>query len=75
MWVMGGWSKPSGNWNDVWYSKDGKNWSELKTDAVWSRRHEQSLYVFQDKLWIIGGHAAPLTNSVWQLELPKDWGK
>src|SRR6185295_9645133 len=72
MWVMGGWSKPSGNWNDVWYSKDGKNWSELKTDAVWSRRHEQSLYVFQDKLWIIGGHAAPLTNSVWQLELPKD---
>ena len=74
IWVLGGWSNgPSKNWNDVWYSPDGKNWKELKTKTIWGIRHEHSAYVFQDKLWVVGGHAAPLTNDVWQLDLPKDW--
>lgn len=83
MWILGGASKetsagskdPWVNWNDVWYSNDGKNWTELKTPTIWSRRHEHSTYVFQDKLWVVGGHAAPLTTSVWQLALPKSWPK
>ena len=30
MWVLGGWSRvPETNWGDVWFSRDGKEWSEL----------------------------------------------
>ena len=40
---------------------------------VWKERHEHSAYVFQDKIWVAGGHAQPLSNEVWSLEIPKDW--
>ncbi|QDT79691.1 Kelch motif protein [Gimesia maris] len=74
MWVIGGWSNnPWTNWNDVWYSKDGKDWKQLKSDIVWKERHEHSVFLFKDKLWLTAGHAAPLSNEVWTLELPKDW--
>lgn len=88
MWVMGGWSnspklgpdgKPTGapvdNLGDVWYSHNGRDWTELKSDTIWKSRHEHSAYVFQDRIWIAGGHARPLSNEVWSLELPANWGK
>jgi len=28
-----------------------------------------------DKLWLVGGHAAPLQNDVWRLDVPKDFFK
>ena len=32
MWVLGGWSNnPSKNWGDVWYSRDGKEWTQLQS--------------------------------------------
>ena len=72
MWVMGGWSNsPSTNWGDVWHSRDGKTWTELKSPRTWKARHEHSAFVFQDKLYVAGGHAKPLSNEVWSLELPK----
>jgi hypothetical protein len=75
MWVLGGWSdNPSRNWSDVWYSKDGSAWHELKSDVIWTARHEHSAYVFRDKIWVAGGHAQPLSNDVWSLEMPRDWG-
>ena len=74
MWVLGGWSNnPSKNFNDVWYSQDGRTWTELKTDTVWAPRHEHSGYVFQDKLWIAGGNTSPLVNDVWQLDVPEGY--
>ncbi len=76
MWVIGGASKPGEswqNWGDVWYSQDGVNWTELKTETTWKERHEHSVFVFQDKLWVAGGHAQPLTSDVWSLEIPEDW--
>jgi hypothetical protein len=74
MWVVGGWSNnPSKNWGDVWHSADGKTWQELQTETTWKERHEHSLYVFQDKLWLAGGHAQPLSSEVWSLALPADW--
>jgi hypothetical protein len=74
MWLLGGWSNnPASNWNDVWHSADGKTWTELKTETVWAKRHEHSAYVFQDKMWVVAGHAQPLRNDVWSLELPKGW--
>jgi hypothetical protein len=78
MWVLGGWSNnpsnnPSKNWGDVWHSKDGSHWRQLKTEETWKERHEHSAFVFQDKLWLAGGHARPLSNEVWSLQLPKAW--
>ena len=73
MWVLGGWSKEEGNFGDVWYSKDGRHWTELKSNVIWTNRHEQSVVVFQDKLWLYGGYADALTSEVWKLELPPDW--
>lgn len=74
IWVIGGWSNnPSKNKNDAWYSQDGKHWTELKTDQVWKERHEHSTFVFQDKIWLAAGHAQPLSNQVWTLDIPKDW--
>jgi hypothetical protein len=59
----------------VWYSKNGKDWNQLKSNVTWKERHEHSTYVFQDKIWVAGGHAKPLNSEVWTLELPKDFGK
>jgi hypothetical protein len=74
MWVLGGWSNgPSRNWDDVWHSQDGKDWHALKSSHVWKARHEPSAFVFQDKIWIAGGHAQPLSSEVWSLDFPPDW--
>jgi len=71
LWFMGGFrAEPTwNNFNDVWYSADGADWSSLATEDIWSPRHEFSLYVFDDKLWIVGGNAWPLQNDVWCLEI------
>ena len=71
MWVIGGWSgNPYQNWPDAWYSEDGKHWDQLQVDGPqWKERHEHSVYVFQDKLWIAGGMTPPLVNDVWCLDL------
>ena len=74
MWVLGGWSnQPSQNWNDVWSTADGVHWQPLPTETVWSKRHQQSAYVFADKLWIAGGNAWPCDGQVWQLQVPDSW--
>lgn len=75
MWVTGGWSKEptARNWGDVWYSKDGANWKEYKPEVTWRERHEHSLYVHDDKLWVAGGMIPPLNSEVWSLSIPPDW--
>ena len=67
MWVIGGWSQAQDNFGDVWYSRDGTNWTQLQSDIIWKSRHEHSAYVFKDKLWIAGGHARPLDSDVLSL--------
>jgi hypothetical protein len=73
MWMIGGWSKEKDNFGDVWHSGDGREWQRLETKTSWKARHEHSVLVFQDKLWLLGGHARPLSNEVWSLSLPVDW--
>jgi hypothetical protein len=71
---MGGWSNnPYKNHSDVWSSRDGITWEEFKSENVWKGRHEQSAFIFQDKIWIAGGMTPPLVNDVWSLKLPEDW--
>ncbi|WP_236973647.1 Kelch repeat-containing protein [Membranihabitans maritimus] len=71
MWVLGGWSNnPYINWEDAWYSSDGRNWNKLNTKGpMWKGRHEHSAYVFKNRLWIAGGMTPPLVNDVWSIEL------
>jgi hypothetical protein len=73
MWVIGGWSRPTGNFGDVWYSTNGMDWTELKANVIWTNRHEHSVVVFQDKLWLYGGYADVLSSAVWTLDIPPDW--
>lgn len=75
LWVAGGCSKETEykNWGDVWYSRDGQHWNELKTEQCWKERHEHSLFVKDDKLWVAGGHAQPLSNEVWSILIPPEW--
>jgi len=74
MFVLGGWSKSHDNFGDVWYSKDGLNWTELISKTIWKSRHEHSTFVFQDKIWVAGGFPRPLlSNEVWSLEIPPKW--
>lgn len=71
MWLLGGFrAQPTwNNFDDVWYSADGENWSRLETDDVWEPRHEISALVFDDGLWVIAGNAWPLMNDVWRLDI------
>ncbi|MEO2011190.1 MAG: hypothetical protein ABGX22_21110, partial [Pirellulaceae bacterium] len=58
---------------DVWHSKNGKDWQKLQASVTWKERHEHSAFVFQDKIFVAGGHARPLNSEVWSLQLPVDW--
>jgi hypothetical protein len=71
LWMMGGFrAEPAfANFNDVWFSADGADWSQLVSEEIWSPRHEFSAYVFDGKLWVVGGNAWPLQNDAWYLEI------
>lgn len=71
LWMMGGFrAEPTwNNFNDVWFSADGADWNQLVSEEVWSPRHEFSAYVFDGKLWVVGGNAWPLQNDAWYLEI------
>ncbi len=74
MWVLGGTSDFYNNndttlMNDVWSSKDGREWKLEVVHAGWSRRAHGQCVVFNNKLWMMGGgqrspNVIP-TNDVW----------
>jgi hypothetical protein len=64
LWVMEGYHQNGGNRNDVWYSSDGTNWTELE-NTPWKPRHAASLVVHNDSLWLIAGNN--MQPDVWQL--------
>lgn len=67
--------------NDIWQSKDGANWTEVKATDHFAPRMEHTTTVFQKKLWVIGGRAIgdpgffnPY-NDIWQSSDGKNWKK
>lgn len=73
IWVLAGYSEF--NLNDVWYSEDGENWTELKS-TPWKARHAASVFVFDDCLWIGFGTGNAIYNDIWKLnKLPKHSGR
>lgn len=73
LWLLGGFEAMPRwkNFNDVWYSADGKTWKHFATENIWSERHEVSPFVHDGKLWLVAGNAWPLVNDVWCLKLDK----
>ncbi|MBX2923522.1 MAG: alpha/beta fold hydrolase [Chitinophagaceae bacterium] len=84
MWLMGGWYKGRleghSASNQVWSSKDGKQWSVATNAAAWSPRVAAALVFFKGKLWLMGGtenyyfgDQKSLKNDVWYTSDGKDW--
>ncbi|HEY0983022.1 MULTISPECIES: hypothetical protein [unclassified Schlesneria] len=64
LWVMEGYHENGGNRKDVWFSKDGTDWTELP-DTPWNPRHAASLVVHDGNLWMIAGNN--MQPDVWKL--------
>ena len=51
-----------------WHSGNG-NGIIADNTSVWAPRHEMSIYVLNDRLWVVGGMVWPLVNDVWALKI------
>jgi hypothetical protein len=70
LWIIGGFDNRNGkNFGDVWFTEDGVTWKELVSGPRFSPRHEPTVYVFDNSLWVVAGNAWPLVNDVWRLTL------
>jgi len=65
--------------NDVWFSSDGREWTQATADAGWSPRAYHQATVLNDKMYVFGGgnylpnyHAV---NDVWCSEDGIHWTK
>ena len=71
LWVMEGSGRPRKGQggldrvtNDVWYSRDGTNWYELR-HSPWTPRHAASVFVHDNALWMVAGDTSK--SDVWKL--------
>ena len=81
MWVLGGFNglfdtdttddfyDTISDLNDIWNSTDGDNWSQITvTGTHWSSRYVYSAFVYEDKLWVMGGlslSGGGILNDIW----------
>lgn len=78
MWLLGGYSRGDGkdpetvaNLNDVWTSTDGARWTLMQSPEIWSPRHEMSVWVSNNRIYLGAGYDGnKLQNDVWSLSLP-----
>lgn len=84
MWMMGGWTngrlEGHGACNEVWASKDGKDWTLVTPQAGWSPRIAAGVVEFKGRMWILGGTEnyyfgddSNLKNDVWSSADGKEW--
>ena len=71
--VFGGYGYNNGSFNfgDVWYSKDGLNWSQILDRAPWEARSGNAGLLYKDTLYLIGGETynasgSNFYNDVWK---------
>lgn len=76
MWVLGG-TNPNQDFNDVWFSSDGLNWTAATLSAPWTPRCCHSVVAFDNKMWVMGGsnnHGTPTDkNDVWYSSDGVNW--
>lgn len=78
MYIMGGssFALPAGPrtfFNDVWRSTDGVNWVQVTANAPWAARQGHTSFVFNNRIWVVGGQKVGLggpfsiafLNDVW----------
>src|SRR5687768_10338785 len=74
LWVFGGMDYATNTFlNEIWSSKDGKEWTLAADNAGWSPRKGQTVVEFRNTLWLFGGetgvdqHRAPdeFVNDIW----------
>jgi hypothetical protein len=70
IWIIGRFNSFSqgGGLNDVWYSQDGIDWQKTINNPPWQGREDHSAFVFQDRIWVIGGMTSDWVwmNDVWR---------
>lgn len=61
MWIVGGDANQGHIHRDVWNSVDGKTWNYVNKgqDVPWGPRVLHYTFVFQDKIWVLGGQTMP----------------
>lgn len=81
IWVFGGGvyddSLPfnGNNYNDVWSSSDGLNWTLELAASPWTERRFFSVEVLDDELWLSGGYSEGNLNDVWSSKDGVNWNK
>jgi hypothetical protein len=66
IWVSGGYVEGLGAVNDVWYTKDGVEWTEATESAGFVGRIGHQMVNFKGKLWVLGGTDNQVArNDVW----------
>jgi len=82
IWVIGGYTPPNSQFNDVWNSEDGKTWTRVTASAGFSSRNSFGCVVFNNKIWVIGGFSSlyvgdpnAYLNDVWSSADGKTWTK
>ncbi|MFC1736038.1 CehA/McbA family metallohydrolase [Candidatus Hydrogenedentota bacterium] len=91
IWVIGGYTYPGDDpgtnqrdcLQDVWYSKDGKNWTCATESAPWTARYRHRVLSYKDRMWILGGAIGytseqgkwidGFVNDVWSSTDGKEW--
>lgn len=82
MWILGGhenyyFGDKSNLKNDVWSSADGKNWTQVTSNAGWAPRSYHAAVAHDNKLWVLGGgNYVPdyeSHNDVWSSADGKTW--
>ncbi len=84
MWVLGGLKDYYNGTdkdllNDVWFSADGKNWTQATAQAPWAPRAYHGAIVLNNRMWVMGGgNYRPGWlgyNDVWSSSDGKNWTK
>ena len=69
MWVLGGGIISiidSTYFNDVWWSTNGKDWTQATADAPWTNRGDHSVVTYSNKMYLMGGYdGSNRYNDVW----------
>ena len=77
IWVIGGSDDGGGSTqlNDVWFSEDGKNWTQATEYAAFAPRNLHSAVVYDNKIWVYGGHGnfGSRLGDLWYSEDGVDW--
>ncbi len=66
-WIMGGVDSNQTALNDVWFTSDGRTFTQKTAGAQWSARSEFGCVWFNGQYWVMGGKAGNgnLLNDVW----------